>query len=98
MTRLYRIRAKSGQLLMKYGRDEDGNVGTVFAWGEGCNRADVHLVHNALSAKSCYPNHSPKDYLDHFIWEPAVFEELERRGYDIKTATFSIMKKKKAGA
>jgi hypothetical protein len=79
-----RVRSKEGQIKMQYGRDEDGELGNclVYGGGEGNNnarRCDIMLVYNTLT--SFYP-------------EKDVFQELEKRGYDLTTLKFSIEKKK----
>jgi hypothetical protein len=94
---LAKVKARKGELVMRYGRDEDGETDTCFAWGDGCSKADGALAHSAMTEKRCVPDLlTPRlrlNVFDLFKYEPSFFEELERRGYDLKTATFSIMKK-----
>jgi hypothetical protein len=85
---LPKVKAKKGQLLLQHGRDEDGEVGTVLAHGEGCSKNDAWLLHSAMFDKRCSLN-----LMMIPIWEPSFMEELEKRGYDPKTAMFSIEKK-----
>jgi hypothetical protein len=69
--------AKPKQLKAQWSKRQDD---IVYSWGEGVSKADSHLLHGALTIT--------------MKWGDKSFqEELEARGYDIKTLKFSIYKK-----
>lgn len=80
--------AKPGQLKAQWGRLPHNGPDLCYAWGDGCHKADSHLLHNALCAKTPPSPLSPNE-----PWLPSLLEELEARGYDITTLRFSISKK-----
>lgn len=82
-----------------YGRDDDNNIDVCFAWGSGCEKADARLLHSVMTTKQCRPAWpSDKEWNTPFphVYEQSFLEELEARGYDLKTLKFSIKKKKAA--
>jgi hypothetical protein len=90
MAKRYRVlKAKEGELRMAWAIDEPGNnPGIVYAWGEGCRKADGSLLHYAMDCEHVHFSITDR-------WgrvEPAFLKELERRGYDLTTAKFSIRK------
>jgi hypothetical protein len=52
---------------------------------------DGHLLYNVLGGDRCRPDTSTYGWYGH-IWESSLIEELKKRGYDITTLKFSIMK------
>lgn len=97
LKRYRKVEAKDGQLRIKYGRDDTGELGLVIARGVGCDSADSWLIHSALFSQRCQPNLSnlatAKGLFDYIMWEPSIMKELDRRGYDTDTLTLSIQKK-----
>jgi hypothetical protein len=84
MRRWRKVKAKPGQLVMQYGRDDDGEVDVVFAWGEGCSKRDGALLHWRIGS----------DNLNHKMEvDQSLLKELDARGYDLTTIRFSISKK-----
>lgn len=80
-----RPKLKQGQLRVYFGKDDDGEGHDVcFSWGAGCSKRDSALLHY----------HFATDRLD---WqqrlEPSLIKQLEARGYDISTISFTIQKK-----
>lgn len=84
------LKAKPGELRVYYGKaDRWSGPDVCFAWGDGVQKPDAHLLYGALSMKRMttdFPNTGHK-------WDPSLIEELEARGYDIATLRFSISKK-----
>lgn len=79
-------RARAGQLKAKWGAMEGDAPDLLYGWGPGVSRSDAHLLHNTLTA----PRYSPFEK----EWSSSFLEELEERGYDISTLTFSVEKKR----
>lgn len=74
MKRIGIPRAKPGELLAKWGREERGALpDVVLAWGDGIHKSDAHLLHIHLCP----------------MGRPDLFRELESRGYDIKSIKFT---------
>lgn len=72
--------AKAGELLVKYGK-EFGDEDLFYCYGgEGATHGDSNLVMSAFNNEKLYNGNG-------------LIKELELRGYDIKTLTFSIKKK-----
>ena len=86
MKRYRNIKAKPGQLKVQYGKLPYDEPDLIFAWGDGTNKADSHLLMNALHEERYHPFDKS--------WSPGVVDELEKRGYDITTLKISIEKKK----
>jgi len=84
-------RPRPGQLKVKWGRIDDFPADLVYAGGEGTANVDRHLLMHAFASPRYKSSLHPRDSLD-----PSLLEELEARGYDLTTLTFSISKK--AGA
>lgn len=70
------MKAKPNQLKCKWSKSQRD---IVYAWGDGIHKSDAHLLHNALTITM---KHGEKSFQ----------EELEARGYDLTTLSFSIMK------
>ena len=70
------MKAKPHQLKAKWSKSQRD---IVYAWGEGIHKSDAHLLHSALTNTMKFG-------------EKSFQEELEARGYDLTTLTFSIMK------
>ncbi len=79
-------RAREGQIKVQWANTAEGGEDLHYFRGEGVGRADGWLLHSAISA----PTHSPMKN----EWHPSLLEELEARGYDIKTLKISVEKKK----
>lgn len=81
MNKRYRTpTAKDGEILVKYGQ-EFGSEDLFYCYGGcGATHGDSNLVMSAFNNEKLYKGNS-------------LIEELELRGYDIKTLTFSIKKK-----
>ncbi len=78
-------RQKKGVLELSYGRLEKGeNPDVVYTCGEGCDRADLRLLHYHFSWGRLKIGREQ---------EPSLVEDLIKRGYDISTIKFSIKKK-----
>lgn len=77
--------AKEGQLLVKYGQ-EHGDRDLFYCWPDNdCGMArDSRLIMTALERNDVFEGNSLR-------------KELEKRGYDITTLKFSIMKKVNEG-
>lgn len=80
MKRWRKPTAKSGELLVKYGKDEGGED-LFFCWPEN----EVGMKRDANMLMSAF------HYVD--VGGSSIIEELQMRGYDITTLKFSIMKK-----
>lgn len=79
--------ARDGQLKAQYGKvPHERSQDIVYAWGAGCPKSDMHLIHNMLTAQ----RYSVLDG----EWDKSPLDELIDRGYDITTLKFSIEKKK----
>ncbi|BDM64578.1 hypothetical protein NFHSH190041_20300 [Shewanella sp. NFH-SH190041] len=85
MKRYRTPRAKSGQIKLQYGR-VDGVNDLVVANGDGIPSCDRALFFSFLSSKSYSPVRNE--------WDDSFLEELEKRGYDIKTLKISVEKKR----
>lgn len=81
-------RPQQGQLKVKWGSLEGEPAELVFAGGDGTARADRTLVCDALCSRKFLGPMNPVGSM-----EPSLIEELEARGYDLTTLTFSISKK-----
>lgn len=78
-------RSRDGELKCQWGKLADHKPDLIYTRGEGIPRADAHLLHSTISSK----DYSPMDKQ----WHPSFIEELEARGYDIKTLKISVQKK-----
>lgn len=85
MKRYRAPKARPGQLKAQWGKMPHESPDLCYAWGDGVSSADGRLLHNALSSKT----YSPIDK----TWDDSFLEELDKRGYDITTLTFSVQKK-----
>jgi hypothetical protein len=71
------MKAKPGQLRMGWSKREDD---IVYAWGSGVDKTDAALLHGVMSIIAS-------------ITDKTFIQELEYRGYDITTISFSIKKR-----
>jgi hypothetical protein len=85
MKRYRKPRAKSGQLKAQWGKLPHEEPDLCFAWGDGVPHCDAALLQGFLAQKYVKPGT--------FEFGDSFLEELEKRGYDIKTLKFSISKK-----
>lgn len=87
--RLSQVRAKPNQLRLKYGLCE-GERDFVAANGEGTARGDSYLLFDVLAdMRKARPCAIPGAFPDRL----SIMDELESRGYDIKTLEITIQKK-----
>jgi hypothetical protein len=80
--RIHTLNAKPGQLRAGWARPGPREMPDLcYAWGgEGAAKSEGRLLSEALEGNTVFEGRSLR-------------EELERRGYDIKTLKFSIEKK-----
>ena len=78
-------RSKDGELKCQWGKLVDCAPDIVICRGEGVPKTDGHLLHHVISSKDYSPFNK--------TWHPSFIEELELRGYDIKTLKISVRKK-----
>lgn len=78
-------RSRDGELKCQWGKLADQHPDLIYTRGEGVPKSDAHLLHSAIASK----DYSPMDNQ----WHPSFIEELEARGYDIKTLKIIIQKK-----
>lgn len=96
MARLSTPKAKPGELMARWGReDRYSGPDVVFAWGDGVPSCDARLVNTVLCNDRFYPAGMDKP-LGTYRTEQSFVAELEARGYDIATLRFSIRKKQTA--
>lgn len=84
-------RPRPGQLKVQFGKLADDGPDIIYARGEGIPSADGRLLHHFLSAPRAYFDLQARPF--GIAYEPSLIEELEARGYDIKTLKISIEKK-----
>lgn len=89
--RLSRVRAKPGQLRLKYGLDSDGERGHVIAHGDGVHRGNGHLM-SEIFREMGEPRPWP-ELLNDRPDRPSFLKELEDRGFDLKTLEITIQMK-----
>lgn len=88
-----RVKAKPGQLLLKYGKPKYDAPDICMAWGgDGASKADANLMHSIFFSRRLaidFEKSGGRDYK--FI--NTLAEELDKRGYDLSTLEFSIWQK-----
>lgn len=86
----YRVpKGKPGQLRILYTIAEPGDKpDIVYDRGDSVPRCDAHLLHGVMGSKRPGQEFPSGE----FKWEPALFDELKERGYDITTLRFEIYK------
>ena len=91
MKRLRKPNLKDGELRVYWGREpHDSTPDVMFAWqGERAMKRDASLLHYHLASKR--PDLSAQPLFSKMI--PSLIEELDARGYDLKTLKFSIRKR-----
>ena len=88
------MKAKPGELKLAWSkRERDLEI----AWGgEGAASWDGHLLHSHFCSRPVHPRNMLDD-IRNLPFDATTFtQELEKRGYDLKTLKFSIQKKKTA--
>lgn len=81
-----RVHAKDNQLLLRYGKaDSYSGDDLVVAHGKECSSTDSSLLMQLITSDTLVYNSTKT--------EPSFLQELEKRGYDIKTLKISIEKK-----
>ncbi|WP_342152394.1 hypothetical protein [Methylorubrum sp. SB2] len=72
------VRAKPGQLLARYGRDEPyNNPDVIYSWPDRNGKCDTRVLMRAFEELIVHDGNTLR-------------QELEARGYDITTLRFSI--------
>lgn len=85
MKRFRQPKAKPGQLKVQWGKLNGDDPDLVFAYGgAGAQGCDSRLLYYYFCSKKVTGNEI----------ELSLFEELEKRGYDMTTFKFSIERKK----
>ncbi len=79
-------RARDGQIKAQWGKLADQDADLVYVWGRGASSADAWLLHDTLSLKPYMQ--LTKEFC------PSFLEELESRGYDLRTLKISVEKKR----
>lgn len=88
--RLGPVRAKPGQIRLKYGSIE-GQRDYVAAHGDGVPRGDSYLLFEVLEMlRKPRPPHLLSDHPDRPT--PSMMEELKSRGFDLETLEITIRK------
>jgi hypothetical protein len=93
-------KAKPGELVARWGTVE-GSTDICYAWGDGINKSDSHLLHSVLSTPRTRLNWDaefPASRFNATVDEPSLLAELEARGYDLTTLRFSVRKKSDYGS
>ena len=81
-TKRYRKRkTKPGRLEAYYGKDDSGDIDVVLAYGAGLSKRHGALLYYLLCCKRHTPNGEQ---------EPSMLDQLQARGFDIKTLRFSV--------
>lgn len=91
MSKLRTPRPKEGQIKVAWGYTADDGEAIYYCRGKGVPKVDGAMVHDMLASKRAHP---VPGALFGVEWEPSFLEELEARGYDVKTLKISIEKKK----
>ena len=90
MKRLRRPKLKDGELRMYWGRVDGDYPDIVLAWqGDASMKRDTALLHLVM----CTQRPDPRAHPIFSKMDPSLIQELEVRGYDLRTLKFSIMKK-----
>lgn len=85
-------RARPGQLKLQWGKLADCAPDHIACRGEGIPKTDANMLFDFISAKRHRTDFdNPGNRLG--IYDPSFLEELEARGYDIRTLKISIEKK-----
>jgi hypothetical protein len=89
---------REGELHIYWGKaDRHSSEDVVYHNGSGTQRADPRLLHSVLGSERAHLNwDAPIDAKRHdwVTYEPSLWDELEKRGYDLTTLRFYIRKKK----
>lgn len=80
----YTRKLKPGHLVCRWATSRNDGPDLYYNAGEGCDRADLKLLHYHFSWGRLKISGEQ---------EPSLVEELINRGYDITTINFSIKKK-----
>lgn len=89
MTKRYRRpKVIEGQIKVQMGKI-DGDVDMCIFYGDNVPRCDRALVLNVLGSKRQRTDFSTMRP----VFDPSLFDELEKRGYDLNTLQFSIKRK-----
>jgi hypothetical protein len=84
MKRWREPKAKPNQLKAQWGKLKHDSPDLCFAWGDGVNKCDARLLSNAITSFTFEPGS--------YETRPSLYDELEKRGYDMTTLKFSISK------
>ena len=90
MKRFRKPKLKDGQLLVYWGKLPHDEPDVIYSWqGDSSMKRDNALLCYHFGSRRPDPIAKPM----YSKMDPSLLEELERRGYDITTLRFSIMKK-----
>ena len=90
MKRFRKPKLKYGQLLVYWGKLPRDDPDVIYAWqGDRSMKRDSALLFHHFGSKRPDPFTTPM----YSEMAPSLLEELERRGYDLTTLRFSIMKR-----
>ena len=91
------LKAKPGELRARWARpDEHNGPDVCYAWGKGVNHCDGSLLATVLGTPRARINLRAPLGSPRYMWaayDESLLKELEKRGYDLTTIQFSIMKK-----
>ena len=91
------LKAKPGELRARWARpDEHNRPDVTYAWGQGVNHCDGSLLATVLGTPRARLNLEAPLGSPRYLWtayDDSLLKELEKRGYDLTTIQFSIMKK-----
>ncbi len=90
MKRLGPVRARPGQIRLKYGSLE-GERDFIAANGDGAARGDAYVLFEVL--RVLREKRAPSLLRDPHIPTPSFLEELEARGFDPNSLEITIQKK-----
>lgn len=79
-------RAREGQVKLQWGKLAECEPNLVACWGPGAGSSDADLLVGVVTSRSFSP--------DSAQWNRSFKDELERRGFDIRTLKISVEKKR----
>ena len=81
-------RARPNQLKAQHANTADNGEDIHYFWGEGTSKTDAHLLSWALNHRPLMTNLAGEI----IGYEDSLLQQLQQRGYDLKTLRFSIDK------
>jgi hypothetical protein len=89
---------REGELHVYWGRlDRHNSEDIIYHNGPGTHQGDRGLLHSVMGCPNQHLNwDAPNDAsrLNWVTYEPSLWDELDKRGYDLSTLRFYIRKKK----